>query len=94
MKYNRNHKDRVFCMVFGYEKYKGNLLSLYNALNDTCYTNLDDLEITFLNQSPWQNRIKYNYREIEKEYKEMQTQYEAAALALLDDMANEIECIS
>ena len=55
---------------------------------------LDDLEITFLNQSPWQNRIKYNYREIEKEYKEMQTQYEAAALALLDDMANEIECIS
>lgn len=55
---------------------------------------LDDLEITFLNQAPLQNRIKYNYREIEKEYKEMQAQYEAAALALLDDMANEIECIS
>ena len=55
---------------------------------------LDDLEIIFLHQKPWQNRIKYNYREIEKEYKEMQAQYEAAALALLDDMANEIECIS
>ena len=51
MKYNRNHKDRVFCMVFGYEKYKGNLLSLYNALNDTCYTNLDDLEITTMDNA-------------------------------------------
>ena len=33
-------------MIFGYEKYKGNLLDLYNALNETNYTNLDDLEIT------------------------------------------------
>lgn len=46
MHYNRNHKDRIFCMIFGYEKYKSNLLDLYNALNDTNYTNLDDLEIT------------------------------------------------
>ena len=38
-------------MVFGYEKYKGNLLSLYNALNDTCYTNLDDLEITTMDNA-------------------------------------------
>ena len=46
MIYNRQHKDRVFCMIFGYEKYKSNLLNLYNALNNTHYTNLDDLEIT------------------------------------------------
>ncbi|WP_455951025.1 hypothetical protein [Eubacterium sp.] len=45
MEYNRNHKDRVFCMIFGYEKYKGNLLDLYNALNGTNYTNPDELEI-------------------------------------------------
>ena len=51
MRYNRNHKDRVFCMVFGYEKYKGNLLSLYNALNDTCYTNLEDLKITTMDNA-------------------------------------------
>lgn len=38
-------------MVFGYEKYKGNLLSLYNALNDTCYTNLDDSEITTMDNA-------------------------------------------
>lgn len=42
---NKNHKDRLFRMIFGYEKYKGNLLSLYNALNDTNYENPDDLEI-------------------------------------------------
>lgn len=46
MHYNEKHKDRIFCMIFGYEKYKSNLLDLYNALNDTNYTNLDDLEIT------------------------------------------------
>ena len=46
MIYNRQHKDRIFCMIFGYEKYKRNLLDLYNALNNTHYTNLDDLEIT------------------------------------------------
>ena len=42
---NRQHKDRVFRMLFGYEKYKGNLLELFNALNDTDYTNPDDLQI-------------------------------------------------
>ena len=46
MNFNRQHKDRIFCMIFGYEKYKGNLLDLYNALNETNYTNLEDLEIT------------------------------------------------
>ena len=43
---NRKHKDRLFRKIFGYEKYRGNLLSLYNALNDTNYTNPDDMELT------------------------------------------------
>ena len=42
------YKDRVFRMIFGYEKYKENLLELFNALNDTNYTNPDDLEINTL----------------------------------------------
>ena len=42
------YKDRVFRMIFGYEKYKENLLELFNALNDTEYTNPDDLEINTL----------------------------------------------
>ena len=40
---NMKYKDRVFRMIFGYEKYKENLLELFNALNDTNYTNPDDL---------------------------------------------------
>lgn len=55
---------------------------------------LDDLEIAFLNQAPWQNRIRYNYRELEEEYTEKQTQYKAAAVALLKELADEIEYIN
>ena len=43
---NREHKDRLFRLIFGKEEYKQNLLELYNALNDTSYNNLDDLKIT------------------------------------------------
>ena len=38
-------KDNVFCMLF---REKKNLLELYNALNDTAYTNVDDLAVTTL----------------------------------------------
>lgn len=43
---NRDHKDRLFRLIFGKEKYKENLLSLYNALNHSDYDNPEDLEIT------------------------------------------------
>ena len=39
------HKDRLFTFLFGREENKKNLLSLYNALNDKNYTDLDELEI-------------------------------------------------
>ena len=38
-------RDNVFCMLF---REKKNLLELYNALNDTAYTNVDDLAVTTL----------------------------------------------
>ena len=41
---NREYKDRIFCMIFGYEKYKKNLLDLFNALNGTNYTREADEE--------------------------------------------------
>lgn len=44
--YNRTHKDTLFRMLFG--KDKQNALSLYNAVNGTGYTNVDDLEYTTL----------------------------------------------
>ena len=41
----RTYKDRVFRMLF---KEKHRLLELYNALNNTKYTNVDDLTVTTL----------------------------------------------
>ena len=42
---NRKHKDKLFRTVF---REKKDLLTLYNALNGTDYTNEDDLKITTL----------------------------------------------
>ena len=42
---NRKYKDRLFRLLFSDKK---SLLELYNALNQTSYTNPDDLEITTL----------------------------------------------
>ena len=36
-------KDNVFCMLY---RDKKNLLELYNALNNSAYTNVDDLQVT------------------------------------------------
>ncbi len=41
----RQYKDNVFCLLY---RDKNNLLDLYNGLNDTNYTNVDDLTITTL----------------------------------------------
>ena len=50
----RTYKDTVFRMLF-WEK--ENLLSLYNAVNGTTYSNLENLEITTL-----ENAIYMNYK--------------------------------
>ena len=42
---NRNYKDTVFRMLFSNRK---NLLSLYNAINETSYENPEELEIVTL----------------------------------------------
>ena len=51
---NRKYKDTLFRMLF---KEKENLLGLYNAVNGTHYTNVDDLEITTL-----ENAVYMNYK--------------------------------
>ena len=43
---NRAYKDTVFRDLFGSARWKAYTLSLYNALNGTAYSNLDDLELT------------------------------------------------
>lgn len=48
----RNYKDTVFCMLF---REKKELLSLYNAVNGTHYTNVEDLEINTLENAVYMN---------------------------------------
>lgn len=50
----RNYKDTMFRMIF---KEKENLLSLYNALNKTAYTDVAGLEVTTL-----ENAVYMNYK--------------------------------
>ena len=47
-KINPKYKDRLFCIIFGREKYKRYALELYNAINKSHYTDLSDLEIITL----------------------------------------------
>ena len=54
VKAQRNYKDTLFRMLF---KDKENLLSLYNALNKTDYTDMNGLEITTL-----ENAVYMNYK--------------------------------
>ncbi len=48
----KNHKDRLFRMIF---REKKELLSLYNAVNGTSYTNAEDLEIVTLENAIYMN---------------------------------------
>ncbi len=45
---HREYKDRLFRFVFGSEENKVHILSLYNALRGTEYTDADQIEITTL----------------------------------------------
>ena len=48
---NRNIKDRLFRFIFGNPEHKEWSLALYNALENTSYTNPDDLEIITLDNA-------------------------------------------
>ena len=50
-KINKEYKDRLFCLLFGKEEYKENILSLYNALNNTAYTDVGHVEITTIDDA-------------------------------------------
>ena len=47
-KANSKYKDSLFRFIFGRVEYKHNLLDLYNALNNSDYKNIDELEINTL----------------------------------------------
>ena len=52
---NCNYKDTVFRMLF---KDKENLLSLYNAVNGTTYTDTENLEITTLKDAQYVDMVR------------------------------------
>ena len=45
-KANPKYKDRLFCLIFGDENNKQNIISLYNALNGTKYSEDEGVEVT------------------------------------------------
>jgi len=45
---NRENKSNLFCFIFGAEENKKYLLSLYNAINNTSYTDVEGVEINTL----------------------------------------------
>lgn len=49
------YKDRVFRLLF---KDKKRLLELYNALNDTAYTEVDDLTVNTLENAIFMKMIR------------------------------------
>lgn len=54
IKVNREHKDRVFRLIFGGND-KSWTLSLYNAVNGSDYTNPDDITITTIEDALYLN---------------------------------------
>ncbi len=48
VKGNKEYKDTLFKLIFGNENHKEFTLALYNALNGTNYSNVDDIQINTL----------------------------------------------
>ena len=48
MAIHREHKDRLFRAIFGREEHKNWTLSLYNAINNSHYTNYEDIQLTVI----------------------------------------------
>ncbi|MBR6359611.1 MAG: hypothetical protein IKS11_08175 [Lachnospiraceae bacterium] len=61
---HKNYKDTVFRLLFG--KDRNELLNLYNAVNDTNYTNADDLTINTLEDAIYvsmRNDVSFVFQE-------------------------------
>lgn len=50
-KVNIQYKDRLFRLLFGSEEVRENIISLYNALNDTDYPPEHEFDITTLDDA-------------------------------------------
>ena len=55
LKINSKYKDRLFCLIFGDETKKQNIISLYNALNGTDYSDDEDIKVTTIDDALYIN---------------------------------------
>ena len=71
---NRNYKDTVFRMLFSDRK---NLLSLYNAVNQSNYNNPGDLEIVTLENAIYTQKKQRKYKKYERKYESQHYRHHA-----------------
>ena len=60
---NREHKDRLFKMIFGRPENRELTLSLYNAINGSNYEDPDAIEITTIENAVYVEKWREIYRE-------------------------------
>ena len=75
-KTNRQYKDRLFKFIFGNPENKEWTLSLYNAINNTSYTNADDIQITTIQDAVYmkmKNDVSFLVNNIMNFYEQQST---------------------
>ena len=73
---NREYKDRLFKFIFGNPENKEWTLSLYNAINNTSYTNADDIQITTIQDAVYmkmKNDVSFLVNNIMNFYEQQST---------------------
>ena len=75
-KTNREYKDRLFKFIFGNPENKEWTLSLYNAINNTSYSNADDIQITTIQDAVYmkmKNDVSFLVNNIMNFYEQQST---------------------
>lgn len=73
---NREYKDRLFKFIFGHHDHLDCTLSLYNAINNTSYTNTDDIEITTIQDAVYmsmKNDVSFLIEDVMNLYEQQST---------------------
>ena len=73
---NKEHKDRLFCFLFGSESNKEWTLSLYNAVNGTDHRDADDILFTTMDDAIYmgmKNDVSFNLFHVMNIYEQQST---------------------
>lgn len=75
-KVNKQYRDRLFKLIFGEEERKQYTLDLYNALNNSSYTNVDDLKLVTLEDAFYvgmKNDVSFIFSDVLSLYEQQST---------------------